>query len=138
MSLIEDVKDEVKMFLSGKTVDALFPSLVYFITNSLFGLDTAVSASLSVAGIFAIKRLINKETVWYALSAIVGVGIAAGFALIADSASNYYIPSLINSAVSFIATVISILVGRPLAALVSHISRGWTFKWFMRKDLLSR
>lgn len=135
MNLIEDVKDEVRMFLSGKTVDALFPSLVYFITNSFFGLEIAVIASLSVAGFFTVKRLINKETILYALSAIVGVGIAAGFALVADSASNYYIPSLINSAVSFIVTVISVLIGRPLAALVSHVSRGWTFKWFMRKDI---
>ena len=135
MSLIKDVKDEAKMFLSGKTVDALFPSLIYFITNSFFGLVPAVVASLTVAGIFTIKRLIKKETILYALSAIVGVGIAAGFALMADSASNYYIPSLINSAVSFIVTVISILVGRPIAAIVSHVSRGWTFKWFMRKDI---
>lgn len=32
-------------------------------------------------------------------------------------------------------SIISVFIGRPLAAILSHVSRGWQFDWFLRTDI---
>ena len=40
--LLKDIWDELKQFLSGKTIDALIPPIIYIIGNGLFGLKEGV------------------------------------------------------------------------------------------------
>ena len=133
--LLKGALEEVKHFLTGKTIDALFPPIVYIIANNFFELKIAVILALSTAAILAIFRFLKKESILYALGGIAGVAIASGFALFAGNAANYFLPKVIGSGLLFAAALISILIGRPLAAILSHLTRGWNFKWFMRKDI---
>lgn len=133
--LLNDIADELKQFLSGKTIDAIFPPLVYLIGNSLFGLRIGVILAISLALILGMVRAYRKESVVYALGGTLGVLIASGFALFADSAASYFFPRVLSSGFLFLAALISILIGRPLAAILSHITRGWNFQWFMRRDI---
>ena len=130
-----DILDEIKQFINGKTLDALVPPLVYLVANNFFDLKVTVILALGTAIFFAIKRLINKESLLYALGGILGVLLASGLALFSDNASNYFLPGFIGSGIMFLISLISVLVGKPLAALVSHLSRSWEFAWFMRKDI---
>lgn len=134
-SLFQDIVDELKQFLTGKTIDAIFPPIIYLIGNSLFGLKIGVILAISLALILGIVRAIRKESILYALGGSLGVAIASGFALFSDNAASYFLPRVIGSGFLFLAALVSILIGRPLAAVLSHITRGWNFQWFMRKDI---
>lgn len=135
MQLLNDIKDELKQFLSGKTIDALIPPIVYLIINNLAGLKVAVISALSIALIIALFRILKKESILYALGGIGGVALASGFALISDNAANYFLPKIFGSAGLFILLAISIFIGKPAAAILSHLSRGWNFDWFLREDI---
>ncbi len=64
------------------------------------------------------------------------VGIAVGLTLLTQDAINYFLPALVTSAFMILAAGISLLIGKPLAAWASHLTRGWPRDWFWRKDIL--
>ncbi len=135
MKILKDIKDELQQFLSGKTIDALIPPIVYLIINNLAELKTAVISALSIAILLALFRVFKKESVLYALGGIIGVAFASGFALISDNAANYFLPKILGSGGLFLLFIISLLIGKPAASILSHLSRGWQFDWFMRDDI---
>lgn len=135
MKILKDIQDELGKFLSGKTVDTIVPPIVYLLMNNLFTLKIAIGSSLIIAVMFSIYRLFKKESILYALLGISGVVIASVFALFSDNSTNYFLPKIIGSGFLFLGILISLLIGRPAAAILSHLSRGWTFSWFMRKDI---
>lgn len=132
---VKDTLEEFRQFMSGKTIDTIIPPIIYVIGNNLFGLKIGVILALSVAFIFALIRLLKKENILYALGGVGGVALASGFALIADNAANYFLPKIIGSGALFLISALSVLIGKPLAAVLSHVSRGWSLDWFLRKDI---
>lgn len=134
-NLFIDIKDELKQFLTGKTIDAIFPPIIYIIGNSLFGLKIGVILAISFALILGLVRAFKKESIIYALGGSLGVAIASGFAIFSDNAASYFLPRVISSGFLFLVSFISVLIGKPLAAFLSHLSRGWDMNWFMRKDI---
>lgn len=133
--LLKDIGDELRQFLAGKTIDAIIPPIIYIIGNNLFGLIEGIILALSIAVILTLFRIFKKESILYALGGMGGVVVASGFALIADNAVNYFLPKIIGSGALFLISVISVFIGRPIAAILSHISRGWSFDWFLRDDI---
>ena len=101
----------------------------------MLGIKWAAISAIASAVIIGVGRVIAKQTWYYAFGGLVGVVLAAGFAYIAGNAANYYIPKIITSLVFAIATSISLIIKKPLAAWVSHLSRGWDLGWFWRKDI---
>ena len=71
----------------------------------------------------------------YALGGVFLVSLASGLAYITKSAASYFIPAIISSSVLLILTLGSIIIGKPLAAWASHLTRGWPLEWFWRKDV---
>ncbi len=130
-----DLVDELKKIAKGKTIDAIFPPIAYVIGNRFFGLKWGIILALSLAVILAIKRIIEKERYIYALGGMLGVIIASGFAYLAGNAANYFLPRVITSGFFFLIATVSLIIGKPMAAVGSHITRGWTFEWFLRKDI---
>ncbi len=126
---------DIKEFLSLKMLDALVPPIIYIIANNLFGLKIAIIMALTVAVMFAAYRIFKKEKIFYALGGIAAVAGASGLALLTDDAADYFLPKIIGSGALFLAAGISVLVGKPLAIIVSHLSRGWDFDWYLRDDI---
>ncbi len=133
--VLKDLVDEVKNFTKGKTIDAIFPPIVYVIGNRFFDLKWGILLALILAGILAIKRILKKENFLYAILGMGGVLIASGFAYLAGNAANYFLPRVITSGFFFLVALGSLIIGKPMAALASHITRGWDFSWFLRKDV---
>lgn len=133
--MLKDIKDELMQFLSGKTVDALIPPIIYVLLNNVTSLKYAVIGALSIAVLLALFRLFKKESIFYALGGIAGVAFASGFALISDNAANYFLPKILGSGGLVLLLSISLFIGKPAAAVLSHLSRGWTFDWFLRDDI---
>jgi hypothetical protein len=131
----QEIWEELKSVLSGKTVDALLPPIVYALFNALFGLEIGVIAALGLAVALGIRRVLKKQDWKYALGGIVGVGLAAGLALLTRNAVSYFIPAIISSGVLLLGALISLILGKPLAAWASHLTRGWPLEWFWRADV---
>lgn len=130
-----EIMEELKGVLGGKTLDALIPSVVFVVTNGLWGLGMATILAVASALAIGLLRILRKQPVIYALGGLVGVAVAAGFAYLAGSAVNYFIPKILSSAFMVVLTFGSLAYGKPLAAWASHLTRGWPIAWFWRKDV---
>ncbi|HKL10630.1 MAG TPA: DUF3159 domain-containing protein [Clostridia bacterium] len=135
MNKSKEIFEELKTVVSGKTLDALIPPIVFIFVNSLYELKWASVLAIISAILIGIARVAFKQTWKYAFGGLIGVSIAAGFAYIAGNAANYYIPKIIGSFSFVVAASISLIIKKPLAAWVSHLSRGWDLKWFWRSDV---
>lgn len=135
MGRTQEIGEELKSVLSGRTMDALLPPLVFVIVNGLFRLEVAVIAAVGLAVLLTGLRLIKGQSWYYALGGLLGVGLAAGLALLTRDAASYFIPAIIGSALLSLVTIISNFIGKPLAAWLSHLTRGWPLDWFWREDV---
>lgn len=135
MGKTQEIGEELKSVLSGRSLDALLPPLVFVIANGLFPLETAAIGALGLAVLLTGLRIFKGQSWYYALGGLLGVGFAAGLALLTRDAASYFIPAIIGSALVCLVTIISSLVGKPLAAWLSHLTRGWPLDWFWRDDV---
>jgi hypothetical protein len=133
--LKEEILEELRSIFLNKTFDALLPPIVYALSNSFFNLLTAVILASATALFVFLKRIIKKENWKYALGGLLVVLFASSLAFLSDNASNYFIPALTSSTLFLLTTIISVLIGKPLAALASHLTRGWPLDWFWRDDI---
>ncbi|QRN83452.1 DUF3159 domain-containing protein [Chloroflexota bacterium] len=132
---LKEIGQELKSILTGKTLDALILPLVFALTNAAFGLTVGAITALGLSLVLGVLRIIKKQPWGYSLAGLVLVGIAVGLTLLTQDAINYFLPALVTSAFMILAALISLLIGKPLAAWVSHLSRGWPRDWFWRKDI---
>jgi len=61
--------------------------------------------------------------------------VASGIAYFSNNAANYYLPRIATSALLVLAALVSLILGKPMAALTSHLTRGWDLDWYWRKDV---
>jgi hypothetical protein len=130
-----EIIEELLSILKGNTLDALLPPIIFVVLNNILSLPLAIMGALSVATFFGLYRIFKKQKGFYALTGWLGVALAGGFALLADNATNYFLPGIISNIFFLGVMFVSIIIGRPLAALASHLTRGWTLDWFWRKDI---
>ena len=130
-----ELLEELKSVVSGKTVDALLPPLVFVLVNGAFWLETAVIAAVIFALLIGFLRLLRRQTLSYAFGGLIMVILAAALAFLTRDAANYFIPAIVGSALLLAAALGSLLAGKPLAAWASHLTRGWPLGWFWRSDV---
>jgi len=131
----KEILEEIHSVISGKTLDAIFPPLFFVLMNSLAGLDFAVIASLVLAAVLTVLRLAWKQNWKYALGGLVGVILASGLAYLTRNPALYFIGPVISSGLLLVLAATSLLIGQPLAAWASHLSRGWPLEWYWRRDV---
>ncbi len=134
--MFKDIIDELKMVLKGKTLDTILPPILFVLFYSFFSLTIALWVSLVSGGFVFMWRLISKNTVSYAFFGLLGVLIAFLFAFISGNATSYYLPSIITSAFLIVIMFGSILLRRPLALWLSHLTRAFPLNWYKRHDIL--
>jgi len=129
---IQELREELQSVFSGgvKLLDALLPVLVFLAANGRLGFFLALGLSTGTAVLFFLFRLFKKDNIYYALAGLGAVLLAAVFAYISDSAVGFFLPGLISSGLTVLLLVISAVVGRPLAALTSHLTRSWPLAWY--------
>lgn len=130
-----EILEELKTVVSGKTFDALLPPLIFVAFNSLFSLNIAVITALGLAFLMGVVRMARRQPWQYALGGLLGVSAASALAYLTRSALSYFIPAIISSGLLLILALVSLMAGRPLAAWASHLTRGWPLKWFWRRDI---
>ncbi len=131
----QELVEELRSVLAGKTFDALLPPIIYVITNGIFGLLAGALIAVVVALLIFVIRIIRKQNWKYALGGLLAVLLAAGMSYFTQNASSYFLPALISSAILLLLTLITLLIQKPIAAFVSHLSRGWPLAWFWLSDV---
>jgi hypothetical protein len=134
MKIIAEIYSELRLVLTGKTIDAIFPPLVFVIANGFVEELIAIAFAVGVSLVFFVVRFRNKQSIWYSVAGLVGILFAGGLAIL-GGAADFFIPGMISSFTLFLACLISVLLGKPFTAYVSHITRGWTLSWFWRTDI---
>jgi len=132
---LKEILQELKTVLTGTTLDALLPPILFAILNAIFGLEIAAIGALVLSLGLGVFRLIRNQRWLYALVGLLLAGLASGLGLLTKNAGNYFIPSIVTSALLTLAALISNLLGKPLAAWASHLTRGWPLDWFWREDI---
>lgn len=130
-----EIMEELKLVVSSKTMDALLPPLIFVVVNGAAGLTTAVIISVAAALLLSLVRAFRRQPLKYAFGGLAGVLVASGFALFAGRAENYFLPKILSSAAMLAVSLVSLIAGKPLAALASHLSRGWNLNWYWRPDV---
>jgi len=134
--LIVEIVKELKMVLTGKSLDILLPPIIFLVFNNLFSLIVALIGSLLINIVFFALRVFKRENVYYALGGLFGVILAITLTYVNNNGTNFFLPDIIGTVVLVIITIVSLFIKKPLAIWVSHITRGWDLKWFYRKDVL--
>lgn len=135
MGKSQEIGEELKSVLSGRTVDALFPPLIFVIVNAVFSLEVAVVSAIGLSVLLAGMRIIRRQSWYYALGGLLAVVLAAVLALITRDATRYFLPTIISSSLIVLLTMVSLVMRKPLAAWLSHLTRGWPLAWFWRDDV---
>lgn len=132
---LQELVEEFRSVVSGKTLDAILPPLVFVVLYTAVSLSAAVLGSMGLAVALNLNRIRRGQLWYYALGGLVGAAMASLLALVTQSAANYFLPGLVSSALLFAVAAGSMVAGRPMIAWVSHLTRGWPLDWFWRDDV---
>lgn len=135
MDKLKEWAEQLQLVFKRKTIDALFPPLIFFVFNRLSTLDIAAGLTLTYIFGLIIYRIVKRHTKKYVLVGTGGVLFSIGLSYLSGDAINYYLPGLISTSLIVLACVVSLIVHKPLAALASHITRGWPIDWYWRDDV---
>lgn len=135
MNRSKELLEELKMVLGGSTMDAIAPPVLFLVLNRSLGLVAAVALSIICASGFFMIRLMQKRSWTYAIGGLVGVVFASGIAYVNQQAESFFLPDLIGNVFILLLAVVTLLLKKPLAAWVSHLTRGWPIDWYWRADI---
>lgn len=133
--LFLEIYEELVLVLRGKTLDTLLSPIIFIILYSIFDLFTAAVAASTFAVILLIYRFLIKHKSIYAVIGLFGVILASVFAYISQSATSYFLPDIVTNTFIIGMIVVTLIIDQPLAAYLSHVTRGWPTRWFWRKDV---
>lgn len=101
-------------------IESVAPGLVFVVTFVIArDVTLSVVASLAVALIAVVARLVRRSSVTYALGGVLGVVIGAIWAWRSGEAENYYLWGLLTNAGFALLMLITLLVRYPLVGLVA-------------------
>ena len=132
MAKSQELLEELKLVFYGRNsiFDSLLPPLLFIIANAIFGFMPALWVSLASSFCFTALRLVRRQPLWYALGGLGAVLLAFGLAFFLDRAEAYFLPTLVNGALTVLVLVVSLLVKRPAVAFTSYLTRRWPLGWY--------
>ncbi len=139
MGKVKELQEEITLVFSGRglrLVDSFLPLLVFLLANPVVGLNAALWGALAAAALFALIRIVKKETLVYSLGGLGGVLLAAVFVNLSGSESGFFLPGLISGAVTVVLCVVTVAINRPMVAWTSYIARRWPLDWYWHPQVL--
>jgi hypothetical protein len=139
MNKFKELQEELKSVLSGRgarLLDSFLPLFIFLVLNPLLGVNTALWGALAVAGLFAIVRMIKKDSLVYALGGLGGVLLAAVFVKLSGSEAGFFLPGLISGTITVVLCIASVVINRPVVAWTSFIARRWPLDWYWHPKVM--
>jgi hypothetical protein len=132
MDKAREILEELRMVLAGRSslLDSLLPPLFFVLLNAIWGMQVAIWASLGLAVVIAIYRLLRRQSLLYALGGAGAVALAAAVAYLLGRAEGFFLPTIISGAFTVLLCLVSALIGRPVVAFTSFVARRWPLNWY--------
>lgn len=129
--------DEIREFFGGGTpyADSILPPVAFVALNAWRSVETAAIGALAVAVGILLYRIFTGGAVTYAVSGIIGVGIAAFIAVRLGRAEGFFLPGIVSAASMSLIAILTIVARRPLVAWSSWAIRQWPREWYWRPDV---
>lgn len=110
--------------------ESILPGLVFLIAFTVTReLPLALVASLAVAAVFTVVRLVQRKPLTQALAGIAGVGLSAWLANSTGKAEDFYVPGFFTNSAYIVAMAISVAVRWPFAGLIFGFIRNEGLDW---------
>lgn len=135
MEKLKEWIEQLMLVFKNKTIDALFPPFIFFLANRFSSLEIAAGLTLFYLFCLVLYRVLKHHTKKYLLVGTGGVLFSIALSYLSGEAINYYLPGLITTTFIVLACVVSLVLHKPLAALLSHLTRGWPIDWYLRDDI---
>lgn len=111
-------------------IESLLPGLVFLVIFTIWQqLNPALIASVAVAIIFTVARLVRRGTLTQALTGLVGVAICAIFSRVTGEAKDYYVPGFYTNLAYGAVLAISVMVRWPLMGVIFGFIRSENTSW---------
>jgi len=141
------VRHQLSEALGGRRgmVEAALPTLTFTVLwLSTRHLDLALAASVAVAGLELVLRLVQRQTVKFCLNALVGIAIGWFFVHLAasrggsadDQALAYFLPGLLYNAGYAVIFGLTCLVGWPLVGFMIGSVTGDATAWHSDRQIV--
>jgi hypothetical protein len=114
--------------------ESALPAAAFVATYTVTGQDTnsALVVALALGAIFAVARIVRRQTVQFALGGLGGLALSAYVVSRTGKAEDFFLPGLLANAAYALAYAVSILVRWPLLGVIVATLRGQGMDW--RKD----
>ncbi|NNC41504.1 MAG: DUF3159 domain-containing protein [Acidimicrobiia bacterium] len=130
-SSTRELIDELKSVVGRSGVaDGVVSPIVFVAVNAFLGVQVAAVVAVGVAFAIVGWRVARGKPLRFALSGLVGTGLAIFLALRSGEARDYFLPGLISGTATTALALASVLVGKPLTAYTSWVTRGWPLNWY--------
>jgi hypothetical protein len=139
MTSVKELGEELRSVLSGRAsrlIDSLLPLLIFLVFTPLLGVDISLIAAITCAALFAIIRILRRESLVYSLGGLGGVLLATVFVLLSGSERGFFLPGLISGSITVILCIISVVLNKPLVAWTSFVARRWPLNWYWHPKVL--
>ena len=114
--------------------ETILPGLVFLVIYTFtFDVPLSLAASVAVAVVFTVIRIIGRTPVTQAVAGLIGVAASAALALISGRGSDNFVLGLLTNAGYALALLISLLVRWPLIGLAVGYLMGDGLLWRANK-----
>jgi len=111
-------------------IDSGLPSIIFLIVfNISHNLNKSATAAIALSVIFAVARLVKRETLQHAISGVIGVAFCALLARHTGKAADFYLPGLIINVIYGLVYSIANLIGWPILGILLGPILGENFSW---------
>jgi len=132
LNKLTEIWEELKIVFSGRgsLFDSIIPPLIFLVMNGLWGLPAGTWGALISVAFISTIRLIQKQSLWFALAGLFTALLAVGLADWLDRQEAYHLPQMLNDLIFILIFFVSLFFKRPIAAYTSFLTRGWPLEWY--------
>lgn len=110
--------------------DGLVTPLLFLTVNSLAGLVPAAITAGAWGFSSAVYRLIRRQKVRFALSGLLGLGVALLVALRTGRAATYFLPNVVFGYINGAIGLVSVVIAKPVSAILVRLVEGKPHEWY--------
>ena len=110
--------------------ETILPGLVFLVLYTFTkNVPLSLGASVGIAVLFTIARLVTRTPVTQSVAGLIGVGGSAILALLTDKPENNFVPGFFIDGAYGLALIVSVFVGWPLLGLIAGYLVGGGVSW---------
>lgn len=134
--LTDFIADLRGLFIGDRTFgDAVFPPIVFVVSQRWLGVGWAAAVALGVASMFIAWRWKKRGSTTYAYGGVATVALAVFFAIRSGEAQDFFIPGIVSAFFWAVVGTGSIVARRPFVVFASAFYRRWPIEWYWRSDV---